>query len=350
MAEQHFGRFSQVLSPGFHFLGADACGCCIQLQRISKRVHQTMIVTNTITKDRTAVAIKTAVQQAVRPDRVYEAVYRLDDIERQLSAHVADVVMSCVPLISLDEVYSSFDRIARRVRKHLQDVMRPYGIDIIQALVLEASPNSEVKASMDEVMVQKNLRAAAVSAAEVEKVRLVKSAEADAERMALQGRGMALKREAIAQGLVNCLVGSVGNMLTPRSWVNTRRLSAATLLELLLATEYCDTLKEIGARDKAEVVFTCEASQRHGALSNDRSESKATSRTRPSISTVGSMASASTYGRRPSNFSAASLMSKRSSKRQSVDPALIDAAGGGRQITSIQEQLEEDSSISAGHR
>merc|ERR1719203_1693244 len=98
-------------------------------------------------------------------------------------------------------------------------------------------------------MVQRNLRKAAVSEAETEAVRVVKGAQANAEELELRGKGMALKREAIAQGLVNCVVGDYDTLSFAREF------PSAALAELLLATEYLDTLREIGARDTADVVF-----------------------------------------------------------------------------------------------
>jgi regulator of protease activity HflC (stomatin/prohibitin superfamily) len=337
VAEQNFGRFLQVLGPGFHFLGVDACGCCIQLKKLSRRVHQSTIVTRTITKDRTAVALQTAVQQAVSEDGVFEAFYRLSDIDRQLSAYVADVVLSSVPRLTLEELFVKFDSIGRQIHKHLQYAMSEYGIQIVQVLVLDARLDEQVKEAFAEAVIQRNLRGAALATAEAEAVRVVKGAEADAEQMALQGRGMALKREALAQGLVRSVMGDVETDASSFASV-----ASGTLVELLLTMEYFDTLREIGSRASHAVFLQQEprsASRR--SLNEPRSPREGRTGSKGTTGSAGSgwttstvRSIASSFGRRrPSINSTSSQISKRSPKRPS-NPE--------RDIAAIEEEGESD--------
>src|SRR5271154_3261433 len=82
--------------------------------------------------------------------------------------------------------------------------------------------------------------------AEAEKILVVKKAEAEAESKALQGQGIANQRKAIIEGLQNSVeqfqkvVGSV---------------STAEVMQLVLVTQYFDTLKSIGENDKASTLF-----------------------------------------------------------------------------------------------
>lgn len=338
VAEQNFGRFLQVLKPGFHFLGVDFQGCCIQLKKLSKRVHQSTIVTRTITKDRTAVAFTTAVQQQVSEDRAFEAFYRLSDIDQQVSAYVADVVLSSVPRLTIEELFVNFDSLARQIHKHLQEAMFQYGIKIVQVLVLEARLDEQVKGAFAEMVIQRNLRGAALATAEAEFVRMVKGAEADAEQMALQGRGMAAKREALAQGIARSVFGDVetdGSSLAS--------VASGTLVELLLTMEYFDTLREIGSRASHAVFMHKEPSAPKRTLKDLRSSpregrtgSKGTSTSSVSGWTTSTARSiASSFGRRrPSINSSSSQVSKRSPKRPSTNPE--------RDISAIVEEEDSD--------
>merc|ERR1719277_1260262 len=81
-------------------------------------------------------------------------------------------------------------------------------------------------------------------AAEADKVRVVKKAEADSEAARLQGEGIAKQREAIVEGLKRSVTSGTAESLS------TEKVS-----ELLLITQYFETLKEIGANSKASSVF-----------------------------------------------------------------------------------------------
>merc|ERR1712066_245307 len=63
----------------------------------------------------------------------------------------------------------------------LQESMAAYGFEIHKALVTELRPDAEVAQSMNEINKQKRLRDAALMAAEAEKIRVVKQAEAAAD-------------------------------------------------------------------------------------------------------------------------------------------------------------------------
>lgn len=253
VAGENFGRFSHMLTPGFNCLGIDACGCCIQLTSISRRVHQTTVITQAVTKDHVSVAVKIAVQQAVRRDKVYEAFYQLDDISQQVEAFVADAVLTEVPHLTLEDIFLQMDNLGLRTQATLRESMAPFGVQVLKVLVLEAKPDSEVVSSMNEIMIQRNIRSATITAAEAAAIRCIKAAEANAEAMRLRGEGAALRREAIAQGLSSCVLGDVDAL----------DRSATAVTELLLVTEYFDTLREICARGTAEAVFVnCERDRR----------------------------------------------------------------------------------------
>merc|ERR1719436_1323710 len=122
--------------------------------------------------------------------------------------------------------------------------MSSYGFQIHKALVTELQPDASVQASMNEINRQRRLRDAAIMAAEAEKVKVVKAAEAAADAAQLQGEGIARQRRAIIDGLRDSITHGTQESLS------TEKVS-----ELLLITQYFETLRDIAAQTKASTVF-----------------------------------------------------------------------------------------------
>merc|ERR1719167_1711987 len=92
--------------------------------------------------------------------------------------------------------------------------MSSFGFEIQKALVTELVPNAEVVQSMNEINKQKRLRDAAIMAAEAEKVKVVKAAEAAADAAQLQGEGIARQRRAIIDGLRDSITHGTSEQLS----------------------------------------------------------------------------------------------------------------------------------------
>merc|ERR1711976_975759 len=129
-------------------------------------------------------------------------------------------------------------------QSQLQKNMAAHGFEIHKALLTELQPDAEVAQSMNEINRQKRLRDAALMAAEAEKIKVVKQAEAAADAQHLQGQGIARQRAAIIEGLKDSITHGTGETL-PSTKVS----------ELLLVTQYFETLRDIGAQSKAQTVF-----------------------------------------------------------------------------------------------
>jgi len=160
-----------------------------------------MIHVHTKTKDNVFVTVQVAVQQSVIPEHVQEAMYKLTDVHAQIDSYVSDVVRSSVPLMLLDEAFEKKDDISNAIQDKLTHEMKTYGFVIHKSLVTELTPNKDVMQSMNEINKQKRLRDASIMAAEAEKIKVVKAAEAAADAAQLQGEGIARQRRAIIEGL-----------------------------------------------------------------------------------------------------------------------------------------------------
>merc|ERR1712014_115634 len=119
--------------------------------------------------------------------------------------------------------------------------MGEYGYTIHQVLVTDLRPDDKVRMAMNEIDANRRLRVAANEKAEAEKVLKVKAAEADAESKFLQGQGVARQRTAIVEGLKRAVACDAD-------------MSPKTVQELLLITQYFDTLERL-AQGQATTVF-----------------------------------------------------------------------------------------------
>eukprot|EP00927_Polykrikos_kofoidii_P085125 TRINITY_DN916_c0_g1_i10.p1 TRINITY_DN916_c0_g1~~TRINITY_DN916_c0_g1_i10.p1 ORF type:complete len:321 (+),score=65.63 TRINITY_DN916_c0_g1_i10:65-1027(+) len=244
VAVEHFGSFKEMLGPGLSCAGFDCCGICIKFRSMSRRVEQNECIVETKTKDNVFVLIRVAVQQAVIPSKAEDAMYKLASVDSQIDAYVSDIVRSQVPNMLLDEAFEKKDAIGDAIRTELSREMATFGFEIRNALITEVKPQQDVMNAMNEINKQKRLRDAASLKAEANKIVVVKEAEAQRDAARLQGEGIAAQRSAIVDGLRSTITNGANETLT------TQKIS-----ELLLITQYFETLKEVGANSKSNAIF-----------------------------------------------------------------------------------------------
>lgn len=258
---------------------------CVKAGIISKRVRQLPVKVETKTKDNVFVDAQIEVQYVVCPNRVYQAFYRLSVPEQQINSYVFDVVRSAVPKHTLDDLYlhAGKDAIANEVRVNLDKTMEEFGYRIIKTLVTDITPAAKVKQAMNDIETSKRNRLAATERADAEKVMTVKRAEADAVSKYHQGAGIARQRKAIIDGMKN----SVGAFQEAIVGMRSR-----DVLELVLITQYFDTLKEIGASHGANTIFVNSGAGSVHSISSEIRDAflQASAATKHSIPQVGNAA------------------------------------------------------------
>jgi regulator of protease activity HflC (stomatin/prohibitin superfamily) len=213
---------------------------------VSLRVQELNIRCETKTLDNVFVTVCVSIQYHVIKEHAYEAYYKLSNPHVQIKAYVNNVVRSTVPRIKIDNVFETKDHIADAVKDELEKTMNAFGFRIVQALVTDIEPDPRVKAAMNEINAAQRLRVAAADKAEAEKIYAVKAAEADAESKYLAGCGIARQRKAIVDGLRESVTSFSESIpgATPKD-----------VMDLVLVTQYFDTLKEIGSHKQANTVF-----------------------------------------------------------------------------------------------
>lgn len=157
--------------------------------------------------------------------------------------------------------------------------MSTYGYEIVQTLIVDIEPDEHVKRAMNEINAGESqlvfffflslydtsklftvifngsipllqtaarMRVAANEKAEAEKILQIKRAEGDAESKYLAGLGIARQRQAIVDGLRDSVLAFS---------VNVPGTTAKDVMDMVLVTQYFDTMKEIGASSKSSSVF-----------------------------------------------------------------------------------------------
>jgi regulator of protease activity HflC (stomatin/prohibitin superfamily) len=238
-----FGKFQQVAQPGLNwkmpFFDSVA-------GRVSLRVNQITLTMETKTKDNVFVTIPISVQNRVRPEKVYDAYYKLSDPVAQIKSYVEQVILGHVPGMTLDEVFASQSSIAAAVKQELDADMALFGYEIVNVLVTDIVPDSKVKSAMNDINAAQREQVAANARGEAEKILVVKKAEAEAESKALQGQGIANQRRAIIEGL---------QVSIEQFQKVVEGASAKEVMQLVMVTQYFDTLKSIGESDKTNTLF-----------------------------------------------------------------------------------------------
>ncbi|MDA8611612.1 SPFH domain-containing protein [Flavobacteriaceae bacterium] len=252
---ERFGRFLSIRQSGLHFkipLIDRISG------RISLRILQLDVIVETKTKDDVFVKLKVSVQYKVVQEKVYDAFYKLDYPQDQITSYVFDVVRAVVPKMKLDDVFEKKDEIANAVKGELNDAMINYGYDIIKALVTDIDPDAEVKAAMNRINAAERKKVAAQYDGDAERILIVEKAKAEAESKRLQGQGIADQRREIARGLEESVdvLNKVG--------INSQEASA-----LIVVTQHYDTLQSIGGETNTNLILLPNSPQAGSEMLNN---------------------------------------------------------------------------------
>ncbi len=252
---ERFGKFKAVRTSGLQFkipVFDRIAG------RINLKVQQLDVLVETKTKDDVFVRLKISVQFQVIRSKVYDAFYKLENPQDQITSYVFDVVRAEVPKMKLDDVFERKDDVAIAVKQELNQAMSDYGYDIIKALVTDIDPDVQVKAAMNRINAAEREKVAAEYEAEAERIKIVAKARAEAESKRLQGQGIADQRREIARGLEESVdvLNNVG--------INSQEASA-----LIVVTQHYDTLQSIGEETNSNLILLPNSPQAGSNMLND---------------------------------------------------------------------------------
>ncbi len=238
---ERFGKFLGIRQSGLHIkipLVDRITG------RVSLRILQLDVIVETKTKDDVFVKLKVSVQYKILVEKVFDAYYKLDFPQDQITSYVFDVVRAVVPKMKLDDVFEKKNEIANAVKGELNEAMINYGYDIIKALVTDIDPDAEVKTAMNKINAAERQKVAAQYEGDAARILIVEKAKAEAESKRLQGQGIADQRREIARGLEESVdvLNGVG--------INSQEASA-----LIVVTQHYDTLQSIGESTNSNLIL-----------------------------------------------------------------------------------------------
>jgi len=238
---ERFGKFISIRHAGLQFkipIVDRIAG------RISLKIQQLDVIVETKTKDDVFVHLKISVQFVVQNDHVYDAFYKLQNPQEQITAFIFDVVRAEVPKMILDDVFIKKDEIALAIQRDLKVAMLNYGYDIIKALVTDIDPDENVKIAMNRINASEREKVAAQFEGDAQRILIVERAKAEAESKRLQGKGIADQRREIARGLEESV-----DVLN-RAGINSQEASA-----LIVITQHYDTLQSIGSDTNSNLIL-----------------------------------------------------------------------------------------------
>jgi regulator of protease activity HflC (stomatin/prohibitin superfamily) len=241
---EKWGRFEKLAEPGCNFFNPLAGQWLAGI--LSTRVKSLDVKIETKTKDNVFVQLLCSIQYRVVRQNADDAFYELQNPRDQIQAYVFDVVRAIVPKMTLDELFEQKGEVAKAVLEELEKVMGTYGYCIEHILMVDIIPDPSVRKAMNEINAAQRLQLASVYKGEAEKILQVKKAEGEAESKYLGGVGVARQRQAITDGLRE-------NILNFSHKVEGT--TAKEVMDLIMITQYFDTIKDLGNSSKNTTVF-----------------------------------------------------------------------------------------------
>lgn len=241
---ERFGKFVKLAHPGINFK-IPFIDQIVKTQ--SLRIQQLDVRVSTKTKDNVFVDVVVSAQYRIKDDedQIYKSYYELEDVHEQINSYLFDVVRAEVPKMKLDEVFEKKDEIANAIKVELSDAIEGFGYIIVKTLVTDIEVDERIIRAMNEIVASEREKLAAKEKGKAEKILMVKRAEAEAESKKLQGQGIANQRIAIINGFKE----SVDKMN------EVRDIKPSEVLNLILITQYFDTLKEVAASESNTIMM-----------------------------------------------------------------------------------------------
>ena len=239
---ERFGKYNRIARPGLQFL----VPWCETVRFIDLQVRQAAVNVETKSKDNVFVTIPVSVQYQVVEEKVFDAYYKLSNLQAQIESYVFNSILGHVPTLTLDEAFEQMQQISLAVKRDLDEVMDTFGYNILRALVTDIVPDAKVKAAMNDINAAQREQIAAQARGEADKILKVKQAEAEAESKALQGDGVARQRQAIIKGLQSSVESFKGAV---------EGSTAQDVMAMVLMTQYFDTLREVGVSGKSATIL-----------------------------------------------------------------------------------------------
>lgn len=249
---ERLGKYNKTLDAGFHVLIPFIDRI---VQRVNLRVRSDTIKVSAKTEDNVFVNMQIALQYKIDEHKIEDSYYKSNDFMNLATSFIQDSIRSAVPSLSLDDVFAKKDDISKQVFEVVRDGMADYGVIFLKTLITNVTPDDDVIASMNSINIAQREKVAAQDLAEADRIKLVAAASAKAEAMRLEAsakaEAMRLEGEGISSQRTKIIDGLSSNM----SELKTKGINNTEVLNLLLLTQYMNTIESIGKSGNSKILF-----------------------------------------------------------------------------------------------
>lgn len=245
---ERLGRFAGTAGPGFH-VKVPFIDVTHDIDLMTEDEHMTF---DAKTQDNVTIELDVSIQYHVDQTNVnggedsgiWKSFYTLTDPVAQMKDYLADALRSQIPNRTLDEVFSEKDAIATAIDEVVAKKMLDYGYVLVTTLITSIRLPKEVQESMNRIVASKNNLASAQNDANAARAKTVIAAQAKAEAMAAEGKGIADQRIAIARGIKESIDTIKGSELT-----------SAEANRLFEYTQWVSMMEAFAAKGSSSVVL-----------------------------------------------------------------------------------------------
>lgn len=245
---ERLGRFSGIMGAGFH-VKVPFIDVAHDVDLMTEDQHMTF---DAKTSDNVTIELDVSIQyhvdstnmQAGSESGVWKSFYTLTDPVAQMKDYLADALRSQIPNRTLDEVFSEKDAIANSIDEIVAKKMLGYGYVLVTTLITSIRLPREVQESMNRIVASKNNLASAQNDANAARAKTVIAAQAKAEAMAAEGKGIADQRIAIARGIKESIDTIKGS-----------ELSSQEANRLFEYTQWVSMMEAFAAKGSSSVVL-----------------------------------------------------------------------------------------------
>lgn len=178
-------------------------------------------------------------------DGIKRYVYALDNRNQSIAAAIENSLRTYIAKETHEGILEKKEELAQHIKLDLERQFDEWGMVIKSFQITEVTFPIAISDAMSQVVASEQLRKAAENKGEAVKIQAIKEAEAEKERKRLQGEGVALEREAIANGLKEsfAIIGEATGK------------NAMDIMALLTLTQYLDTIKSVGTSENTKTIF-----------------------------------------------------------------------------------------------
>ena len=172
----------------------------IAVASMDLRIQELSETVEVKSRDNAFLRVPVKVQIKVIPQKVKDAYYSLDNPWNQILSYVVNQVRAKASSMTMDEIFSGKSDFENVVEVELKSTFEEYGFAVVNVLVDDPQPSTQLKEAFEKVLAAQRDKEAAVLEKEALRERLVGRAEAEAESLRLKAKGYADQRNTMAEG------------------------------------------------------------------------------------------------------------------------------------------------------